>query len=189
MGYIYEKTVSKKAFNCVVILVCLCLVSCASSRSLDYERGEQAFKNNNYDEAIEYLTRYLKKSPKDAKAHLKLGLAFLKKENLKEAVDQFKESINLDPGNSEARSLIKESIFAEANRFISEGKNEIGMRYLTAYLTINSDDVDTHIMLAKEFIKMNSTRNAMNSLNKAVELDPKNPEVIELLDYFSDGFH
>lgn len=179
----------KKVVNCAVILICLCLVSCAASLSQDYERGEQAFKSENYDEAITYLTRYLEKSPKDAEAHLKLGLAFLKKENLREAVDQFKKSINLNPENSEAQSLIKESIFDEANRFISEGKNEVGMRYLTAYLTINADDVDTHIMLAKEFIKMNSTRNAINSLNKAVELDPKNPEVVELLDYFSDGFH
>ena len=179
----------KNLINCAVILICLCLASCAASLSQDYERGEQAFKSENYDEAINYLTRYLEKSPKDADAHLKLGLAFLQKENLREAVDQFKESITLNPENSEARALIKESMFDEANRFINEGKNEIGMRYLTAYLTINSDDVDTHILLAKEFIKMNSTRNAINSINKAVELDPKNPEVVELLDYFSDGFH
>jgi Flp pilus assembly protein TadD len=179
----------KKVVNCAVILICFCLVSCAASLSQDYERGEQAFKSENYDEAINYLTKYLEKSPKDAEAHLKLGLAFLKKGNLRDAVDQFKKFIHLNPENSEARALIKESMFDEANKFISEGKNEVGMRYLTAYLTINADDVDTHIMLAKEFIKMNSTRNAINSLNKAVELDPKNPEVVELLDYFSDGFH
>lgn len=171
------------------MLACFCLVSCTTSLTQDYQRGKQAFKNENYDESIDYLTRYLEKSPKDANARLKLGLSFLKKGNLREAVDQFKESINLDPENSKAQALIKESIFDEANRFFSEGKNDIGMRYLTAYLTINSDDVDTHIMLTKEFIKMNSTRNAISSLNKAVELDPKNPEVIELLDYFSDGFH
>jgi tetratricopeptide (TPR) repeat protein len=184
-----KRPIVKYIINCAVILICLCLVSCAASLSQDYQRGEQAFKNENYDEAIDYLSRYLEKSPEDAEAHLKLGLAFLKKENLREAVDQFKESINLDPENSEAQDLIKESMFGEANRFFSKGKNEIGMRYLTAYLTINSDDVDTHVMLTKEFIKMNSTRNAISSLNKAVELDPKNPEVIELLDYFSDGFH
>lgn len=184
-----KRLLVKKAINCAFILVCFCLVSCAASLSQDYQRGEQAFKNENYDEAIEYLTRYLKKAPEDSDAHLKLGLAFLKKGDLREAVDQFKESVNLNPENSEARTLIKESIFAEANTFFSEGKNDIGMRYLTAYLTINSDDVETHILLAKEFIKMGSTRNAISSLNKAVELDPKNPEVVELLDYFSDGFH
>ncbi len=113
----------------------------------------------------------------------------MKKGDLKEAVDQFKESILLNPENNEARSLIKKSIFDESNTFFSEGKNDIGMRYLTAYLTINPDDVDTHIILAKEFIRMGSTRNALNSLNKAVSLDPKNPEVVKMLDYFADGFH
>ena len=184
-----KKTLQINLINCSLIILCFCLVSCAGSVSQDYQRGEQAFKNENYDDAIEYLTKYLKKSPKDADAHLKLGLAFLKNENLRTAVDQFKESIKLDPDNSEAQALIKKSIFEEANRFFSEGKNDIGMRYLTAYLTINSDDVETHIMLAKEFIKMGSTRNAISSVNRAVELDPKNPEVVELLDYFSDGFH
>ena len=184
-----KKLSLKNVSHYVLMLACFCLVSCAASLSQDYQRGAQAFRNENYEEAIDYLTRYLEKSPKDAEAHLKLGLSFLKKGNLREAIDQFKESINLDPENREAQVLIKESIFEEANRFFSEGKNDIGMRYLTAYLTINADDVDTHIMLTREFIKMNSTRNAISSLNKAVELDPKNPEVIELLDYFSDGFH
>lgn len=179
----------KNVSNYVLILTCFCLVSCAASLSQDYERGEQAFNNGNYDEATDYLSSYLEKSPEDPDARLKLGLAYLQKGSLKEAVAQFKQSMKLDPENSEAHAIIKESMFEEANRFFSEGKNEIGMRYLTAYLTINSDDVDTHIMLTREFIKMNSTRNAISSLNKAVELDPKNPEVIELLDYFSDGFH
>jgi Flp pilus assembly protein TadD len=44
-------------------------------------------------------------------------------------------------------------------------------------------------MLTKEFIKMGSVRNAMQSLNRAAALDPKNPEVTELLDLFTQGFH
>jgi len=77
----------------------------------------------------------------------------------------------------------------EVNILVNDNKNDVAMRYLTAHLTINPDDVDTHVMLAKEFIKMGSSRNAIQSLNKAVSLDPKNPEVMELLDYFADGFH
>ena len=188
------KTVIKKRVTYfAAIFICLCLVSCAASLShnakRDFTQGSEALSAENYDEAIEYLSRYLEESPEDADAHLKLGLAFLKNGNLKGAVNQFKQSVKLNPDNHEAQVLIKDSIFEEANRFFSEEKNDIGMRYLTAYLTINSDDVDTHIMLAKEFIRMGSTRNAINSLNKAVSLDPKHPEVVKLLDYFSDGFH
>jgi len=151
--------------------------------------GEDALNNQNYDEAIGHFRSYLEKSPQDGEAHLQLGLALLKKGSLKESVDEFKRSISLNPQNGETRILIKKSIFDEADTFFSEGKNDIGMRYLTAYVTINPDDVDTHIILAKEFIKMGSTRNAINSLNRAASLDPKNPEVVELLDYFSGGFH
>jgi Flp pilus assembly protein TadD len=155
----------------------------------DLELGKESLEVENYDEAIGYFKSYLEKSPEDADVHFQLGLALLKKGSLKEAVDEFKQSIDLDPKNEEMRTLIKKSIFDEANTFFSEGKNDIGMRYLTAYLTINPDDVDTHIILANEFIKMGSTRNALACMNKAVSLDPKNPEVIKLLDYFSDGFH
>ena len=183
----------KRFIYCTIVLSCFCLVSCSASLSQhtlrDYELGEEALTSENYDEAIGYFKSYLEKSPKDGDAHLQLGLALLKKGSLKEAVDEFKQSMSLNPKDDETRTLIKKSIFDEANTFFSEGKNDIGMRYLTAYVTINPDDVDTHIILAKEFIKMGSTRNAITSLNKAVSLDPKNPEVVELLDYFSDGFH
>ena len=150
---------------------------------------KEALEVEDYDAAIRYFKAYLKDSPNDADGHLQLGCALLKKGSLKEAVNAFKESIDLNPHNEKTRVLIKESLFNEADVFFSEGKNDIGMRYLTAHVTINPDDVDTHIILAKEFIKMGSTRNAMVCVNKAVELDPKNPEVVKLLDYFSDGFH
>ena len=175
------------------ILIYLFLLNCSASLSQknirDLELGKESLKVENYDEAISYFKGYLKDSPNDADGHLQLGLAFLKKGSLRESVDEFKESINLNPKDDEMRTLIKKSIFDEVNTFFSEGKNDIGMRYLTAYVTINPDDIDTHIILAKEFIKMGSTRNALVCLNKAVSLDPKNPEVVKLLDYFSDGFH
>jgi tetratricopeptide (TPR) repeat protein len=183
----------KRLIYCTIILTCFYLASCSGSLSQhtlrDFELGKEALKKENYDEAIGYFKSYLEKSPQDAEAHLQLGLALLKKGSLRRAVDEFKQSVNINPKSEEARTLIKKSIFDEANTFFIESKNDIGMRYLTAYLTINPDDVDTHIILAKEFIKMGSTRNAISSLNKAVSLDPKNPQVIELLDYFSDGFH
>lgn len=172
---------------------CLFLLSCAASLPQhtyrDLELGKEALQQEDYDEAIRYFKTYLKDSPKDADGHLQLGRALLKKGSLKEAVNAFKESINLNPRNEEARVLIKESLFNEANLFFSEGKNDIGMRYLLAYVNIDPDDVDAHIILAKKFIKMGATRNALSSLNTAVSLDPKNPEVVRLLDYFSDGFH
>lgn len=175
------------------IFIYLFIFNCSASLSQhdlrDFELGKEALMQQNYNEAIGYFEAYLEKSPQDGDAHVQLGLALLKKGSLREAVAEFKRSMDLNPNSQENRTFIKQGIFDEANTFFSEGKNDVGMRYLTAYLTINPDDIDTHIILAKEFIKMGSTRNAMVCVNKAVSLDPKNPEVVKLLDYFSDGFH
>ena len=183
-----------KRFNtCVIVLSCFCLVHCSAPLSQhtlrDFELGEEALEQESYDEAIRYFKSYLESAPQDGDAHLQLGLALLKRGSLREAVDEFKQSINLNPKNKNPRSLIKESMFNEADTFFSEGKNDIGIRYLLAHVNVNPDDIDTHIILTKEFMKMGSRRNALTSLNRAVSLDPKNPEVVKLLDYFSDGFH
>jgi Flp pilus assembly protein TadD len=183
----------RRYINCAIILGCFCLINCSASLSQhtlrDYELGKEALEHESYDEAIRYFKSYIEIAPQDGDAHLQLGLALLKRGSLREAVDEFKQSINLNPESKNARTIIKESILNEADTFFSEGKNDIGIRYLLAHVNINPDDIDTRIILTKEFIKMGSRGNALNSLNRAVSLDPKNPEVIKLLDYFSDGFH
>jgi tetratricopeptide (TPR) repeat protein len=183
----------KRHINCAIILSCFCLVNCSASLSQhtlrDFELGKEALNKQNYDEAIGYFKSYIENAPQNGDAHLQLGIALLKSGSLREAVDEFKQSINLNPESKNARTLIKESIFNEANTFFNEGKNDIGIRYLLAHANINPDDIDTHIILTKELIEIGATRSALNSLKNAVALDPKNPEVIELLDYFADGLH
>jgi len=185
--------VVRKHYHFVIILIIFCLISCSASLSQhaqrNFELGEESFNREDYDGAITHFTEYLKKSPKDADAHLMLGLALLKNERLREAVNEFKEAVRLDPENEESKALIKNSIFEEVSKFSSMGNEETSMRYLTAYMTINPGDIDTHLALARKFIKKGDTRNAIWSVNKAVSLDHKNPEVIRLLDYFSEGFH
>ena len=179
----------KKTINCTTVVLCIFLANCAATVSQNYQLGAEALNNSNYDEAIGYFTAHLKSKPDDADAHLKLGLAYLKKESLEEAIEEFKKSVALKQDKTAVLSTIKQGIMEKVTHYSDQGKTDVAMRYLTAHLAVNSDDLDTHILLAKAFIKIGSTRNALLSLNKAVALDPKNPEVIELLDYFADGFH
>jgi len=152
-------------------------------------RGDEALNQERYGEAIAHFTEYLSKVPKDADARLKLGCALLKNEQLNEAIAQFKEAVNLAPEDEKSKLLIKNSIFNEAAKFFEENKYDVAIRYLIGYLTVNSDDIDTHIRLTRYFLKMGDSRNAIVSINNAASLAPKHPEVVELLDYFSGGFH
>ena len=182
-----------KLFCFIIFSVCLaqCTTSPSPSPSLQKELayGKEAFDQGENGEAITHFTAYLAKVPGDADAHLKLGCALLKNEQLHEAVAQFKEAITLDPENEQSKQLIKNSIFTESLKFSEENKLDTAIRYLMGYLTINSDDIDTHIRLARNFIKMGDTRDAIASVKHAASLDPRNPEVLELLDYFAAGFH
>lgn len=179
----------RKAIKCLIAVFFIFLSGCAGNVSQNYQRGAEALNNSNYDEAIGYFTAHLTSKPDDADAHLQLGLAYLKKESLEEAIEEFKKSVALKQDKTAVLSTIKQGIMEKVTHYSDQGKTEVAMRYLTAHLAVNPDDLDTHILLAKSFIKIGSTRNALLSLNKAVALDPKNPEVIELLDYFADGFH
>ena len=180
-------------YSLLLIFVTTCSLSCSTSLSRDaqvkFEQGEEALKDKQYDQAIEYFTQYLNTSPDDADAHLKLGLAFLHQQQLREAIYNFKETLRLDPENQESKSLIKHSILDESRRFGREGQQETSMRYLTAYLTIDPDDFDSYLALAEAFIERGDRGNAIKCLNKLVSLEPRHPEVIALLDLFSDGFH
>jgi tetratricopeptide (TPR) repeat protein len=187
------KTLRAAKLLCLSILS-FCIVSCASTSPSPQARqecilGEEALYQGKYSEAIDRFTAYLSKVPKDADAHLKLGRALLKNEQLDEAIPQFKEALNLKPGDEQSKLVIKNSIFDEGAKFFDQKKYDVAIRYLISHLTINADDIDTHIRLTKYFLEMGDQRNAMGSVRRAASLDPKNPEVIELLDYFSRGFH
>jgi len=178
-----------------LIMLCVFLAQCTTSPSpspsLQKELlyGTEALDQGRNGEAINHFTAYLAKVPGDADARLKLGCALLKNEQLQEAVAQFKEAVTLDPENEQSKQLIKSGMFTQSSKFSDENKLDTATRYLMGYLTINPDDVDTHIQLAKNFIAMGNRRDAIASVRHAASLDPRNPEVIELLDYFSGGFH
>ncbi len=173
----------------IIIFICFYLTGCAATVSRETQRefnlGKESLTQERYDEAINYFMEYLKKHPKDADAHLQLGMAFLKKESLKEAINEFKQAITLDQENEEAKTLGKKSVFDEALKFSGEGNEDASMRYLTGYLTIDPDDVDTYLALGRAFIKKGDQRNALWCLKKLVSLAPRNPEVTEFMDYFS----
>jgi len=173
----------------VIVFISFYLTGCAAVVSRDTRRefnlGKEAVNQERYDDAINYFMEHLKKNPRDADAHLRLGGAFLKKESLKEAINEFKQAITLDQENEEAKNFVKKSIFDEALKFSREGKEDASMRYMTGYLTIDPDDIDAYLYLGRAFIKKGDQKNALWCLNKLVSLAPRNPEVIELMDYFS----
>ena len=188
MIHLLEKTTAG-----IVLTLCIFLVGCATSlpphAHKEFQLGKEAFTMHHYDDAIKYLSKHVEKFPEESESRLLLGCALLEKARLKEAVDQFKECIRRNPENQAEKSLIKTSIFEKSKMYAHEGKKNISMKYIMAYLTIDRNDVDSLIYMAESLLDRGDVRNAIGFINKLAVLDPYNPRAMELFDSISSGFH
>ncbi|MGD2246739.1 MAG: tetratricopeptide repeat protein [Candidatus Aminicenantes bacterium] len=98
----------------LLLVLCVFVISCASSQAKTeqkqaqdfqdlYERALVAMRYNLFDEAIKYLNNALSLSPHHYHSYFLLAVAYAQKGNYKEAAAAFEKSLELKPGNPEAR--------------------------------------------------------------------------------------
>ena len=63
------------------------------------EAGKFSFLNENYEEAIKYFQRILKKDSQNAEACYNLGIVYEAKNMLKEAKEAFNKTLEINPGH------------------------------------------------------------------------------------------
>lgn len=61
------------------------------------EAGKFSFLNENYDEAIKYFQKILKKDSQNAEACYNLGIVYEAKNMLKEAKEAFNKTLEINP--------------------------------------------------------------------------------------------
>jgi tetratricopeptide (TPR) repeat protein len=101
----------------LVILVCLGLLSCASTTSqkkiekarekdpqYQYNIGLFYLNSNNVDEAIKYLNKALALNPRHFQSLNALGLAYSMRGNLQEAVNLYQKCLQIAPDFTEAHN-------------------------------------------------------------------------------------
>jgi len=65
-------------------------------------------RNRNNDEALQILSQIVRKEPSSALVHLNLGIVYTQQDRYREAADQFRDALRLDPNDDVARiSLVK----------------------------------------------------------------------------------
>ncbi len=61
------------------------------------EAGKFSFLNENYDEAIKYFQKILKKDSQNAETYYNLGIVYEAKNMLKEAKEAFNKTLEINP--------------------------------------------------------------------------------------------
>ena len=134
----------------------------------DLKPAIKAYENGDYDQAIQLLSQYILQKPKDRKAYLYLGNAYLKKEMPDSAIVQYKKALDLKSKYWQALYQLgyvyyKQGRYDEAKETFEKGLEvkERGEFYNGLGL----------VQMAKDLLK-----EADLSFRKAISYDKKNPE-------------
>lgn len=134
-----------------------------------FQRGNAYFADAKYAEAVIEFKNAIQLNPKDAQAHYKLGLAYLKKgglSNLQQAFQAFRKSTDLDPKILDPQLKLGE-LYLLSKRFDKAGEK------VTLVLKDEPNHVEAHLLLGNVYAGQQQLDKAITELRRALTLDPK----------------
>jgi tetratricopeptide (TPR) repeat protein len=183
-----------------------------------FQNGMQAYNNQQYDAAIAAFTKFVNFKPpvaqkqqqpagpnpaKKGEAYYYIGMSFLKKGNLDEAVTNLSKSLELRPDNPQAK-LARGKIYVQQKKYDlavtdlsfaanamqqnEEAQFELAMAYawqnnyqqtidqFKKVLAINNKNVYAHYWIGLAYSKMNETGQAEDHWREFLALCPSCPE-------------
>ena len=123
-------------------------------------------------EILRSLTRRI--NPRDASAHNNLGVVFYHKGLYREAIQQFEQALELEPGMQVAERNLQIAYF-------STGFYEQHVSDLLARIDADPDSGDTHDQLARAYFNAGEVNGAVRELRCLLELRPQDPSLYQRL--------
>jgi predicted aspartyl protease/thioredoxin-like negative regulator of GroEL len=163
----------KPAFYAFIFTLLLTLVapypSQAESRNKALKRAEKESRAGNYEQAEAIYRELLTREPEDKDARLGLSLVLLKQYKLVECFEQASQVIATDALNGRAFGLMGTAL-------LRSGEFRTSYESLMTALKFNNKD---HLALAGlaelEYFE-HRTQNAYQALQRAIQLDPREPD-------------
>ena len=138
-----------------------CLSSPAAKKQKFFDRGEIAFKQQHYPEAIISYSRALEIDPKFTDAHFRLAQCFEKQSNWAGAVQELQRTILLQPTHWAAQTDL-------AQIMLAAGKAQDAKDRVTTVLQSDPGNIDAQMVLANADATLGDTKSALNEAQQAV---------------------
>lgn len=131
-----------------------------------FEKGERAFRGENFEKAISFYDRALALDPNHVNSLFKKGgtLLILNKSN--EAITLFDKVLEIDPNHVNALSF-------KADELVKMGKTQDANPLYERILQIEADHVGALSFNADELVKMSKTTDAVQLYERILKLDPR----------------
>ncbi len=155
-----------------ILIFCMFVISCASSQAKveqnkaedfqdEYERALVAMKYDLVDESIKYLKNALSLAPDHHHSRYLLGMAYMKKEDYKEAAAAFEKCLELKPDDSETHTRL-----GEAYRHLGLPE-KAGEEYKKAYAIDNSSVASFNLAIL--YYGQNKFEQALEYVQKSIQ--------------------
>ena len=130
----------------------------------EYERGVNAERKGNHDEAIAHYQSALKIAPEYYPAHNNLGSLYLSKADFKSAEEQFQETVRLDQNDAQA-------YFNLGNVFLLKGQFTRAEAAVSSGLQRRPDSAFGHFLQGCLDVRTGKLPQAEKNLRTALQLD------------------
>jgi tetratricopeptide (TPR) repeat protein len=108
-------------------------------------------------------------NPDDAKAHTNMGNAFLKQDNIDEALQCFHRALALNPNYADAHNNL-------GNALLKQGNTDDALQSFRRALALDPDLADAHNNIGNVFFKQGKTGEALQYFQRALSLNPDQAE-------------
>jgi len=137
--------------------------------------GTLSLKNNQPEEALNYLRHSSDISPLNADRQRYLGEALLESGNFEEAEKAFRLALNLDPSQTHIFNRLGITLR-------QQGKLEDATRYFLKALEVAQDDENLFYNLSRVYYDLGQKEEALKHLKKALDLNPEFEEARNLIE-------
>jgi len=137
-------------------------------------KADEEMEKGDYQKALAIYTEANIKAPKDAETLFKIGYALMKQDRDDEAIERYKEALELDPNNTYIHQAMA-SLYRKMHEYAS------ARNHLNASLQIDDKNPITYYNYGNLLVDMQHFDEAKEMYKKALELDADFKEAQEEL--------
>lgn len=136
-----------------------------------FKKGNKAYEEKNYEQAIVHYQQVLEVSPHHAKTWQYCGDAYFAMKNYPKAIAYYREAMKIDPEYMLAYRYTAEAYF-KLERY------EEAIVFFERAIKLNGEYAQAYEMCGDAYLKLGEYYSAIHHYGKALELEPNNTELL-----------
>ncbi len=177
---------SRRAPAFIAVALMVSLVGGCASLGLEspdslMKEGQQLYADKKYDEAIAKFERVIQLDKTQWLAYLYLARCYIAKGTWTKALTNARLAYQAAPGGDDVLPTLTRALWGGGIDAFNNGQFREAISALTEYLRLQPADASGYMALGKAYLQTGERSEALNAFLKAFQIDPRTPEVQELL--------